>query len=160
MSLRRLFSFSCSIGLLSLLSACASAPHFHDVGPGMTSTQVTDALGEPQDRTFRGKREKWSYPSQDAKTTKVVIFENGKVVELLNTDEGASVLDTARTTADRGDEYCDGSNNYGKFPRGGGCNLYGCWPAGGYCNGFGCSANGACTVDGCPQKIASYKCKE
>ncbi|MCB9253273.1 MAG: hypothetical protein H6617_01155 [Bdellovibrionaceae bacterium] len=148
------------LGVLALLSACASVPRFQEVAPGMTAPQVSEALGEPKDRTFRGKKEKWSYPAKDGKTTKIVVFENGHVVEMVNTEVETTVMDQAGKDGERGEDYCEGSNNYGKFPKGGGCNLYGCWPAGGYCNGFGCSASGVCTVDGCPKKIASYQCKD
>ena len=91
-----------------------------------------------------------------------MVFESGKVVELLNVDDGKAKLHKQgeRVSHVNRARFCKGSNNYGKYVDGGGCNMYGCWPKGGYCNQFGCSSTGRCTVEGCPKKIKSYQCVE
>lgn len=157
------FFFSLLIALPLLMSACSSMPEkVQQVSPGMTSAQVLKAMGEPQDRTFRGKREHWSYDTGDGDKVKIIVFENAQVVDLLNSDKKSQAMhelgkaDPLKDDPDR----CVGSNKYGKYGDGGGCNMYGCWPKGGYCNGFGCSTTGVCTVNGCPKKITSYACKE
>ncbi len=146
-----------------LLSACAAKPTTHaDLTAGMTRPEVEKSMGAPTDRTFKGNREHWIYERQVGAQTvkKLVVFENERVVELLNLSEpqaggGSPNVSTEQSTAAR----CGGTNSFGAFPKGGGCNLYGCWPAGGFCNGFGCSAQGRCHPEGCPVPIASYQCQ-
>lgn len=148
-----LFFFGCATGSDRLLQ----------VGPGMSPAQVQESLGSPDDKTFQGKQERWVYKGSGDKG-KLVVFENGKVVELINVDNTAKSLHIGSEVKDRNPadrmKYCAGDNPYGKYPEGGGCNMYGCWPAGGYCNGFGCTTTGRCTVEGCPNKISSYQCLE
>lgn len=155
---------------LALLSACSTAPVAPQVEParlqalerGMTSKQVEAALGVPDDRTFRGNQEHWFYRRGPDGKGKLIILENSKVVDLLNADEKTNALHEAKpdeVDANR-DGRCHGNNAWGKFADGGGCNLYGCWPAGGYCNQWGCSSTGRCNVNGCPNKIDSYRCRD
>lgn len=148
-----------------LLGACASTrDRVVQLDRGMTSQQVLDVMGTPRDRTFRGKQEHWVYPGTDGNHAKLVVFEGGKVVELLNADDQAKVMHEA-STADintQGNKvlHCTGQNDFGRFPEGGGCNLYGCWPPGGYCNQWGCSSQGSCSNRGCPSKVPSHTCQD
>ena len=153
--------FSCTL----LLFACATGKdRIAKLQPGMDRKQVQNAMGEPKDRTFRGSQEKWVYEGESEDQSKLVVFENGKVVELLNVSDVKKTMHQegkkSRTAQASREKFCAGSNSYGKFPKGGGCNMYGCWPKGGYCNAFGCSSSGNCTNRGCPDKIASYQCVE
>lgn len=151
--------------LLFLISACASTrDRVVQVDRGMTSQQVLDTMGTPRDRTFRGKQEHWVYPGTDGQRAKLIVFENGKVVEMLNAEDQAKVMHEA-TTTDINDlknkiYHCTGQNDFGRFPEGGGCNLYGCWTPGGYCNQWGCSAQGSCNNKGCPNKVVSHQCQD
>lgn len=147
----------------AVLGGCASTgERLVGVQRGMTPQQVHREMGAPKDKTFRGNQELWTYDG-DGGQGKVVVFDHGKVVDLLNTDAskpGHSVASTDVNTADNRSDVCSGQNNYGKFAEGGGCNLYGCYPAGGFCNGFGCTSTGICTVNGCPNKIESFRCRD
>lgn len=128
----------------------------------MTPEQVRDQMGTPQDKTFRGSQEIWTYEVDGQK--KAVIFEGGKVKELLNAaaDGGKShMLESGDvSTRDAVNYRCAEANDFGKFVSGGGCNLYGCWPAGGYCNQFGCSASGSCTARNCSNPIKPVVCQD
>ena len=133
-----------------------------DVSRGMSPKEVQSVLGTPQDKTFRGTQEIWTYGGGDGKT-KVIVFQGGKVIDLLNADPskpGHAVATEDVNTAENRTDACTGNNTYGKYAEGGGCNLYGCWPSGGYCNAFGCSSSGVCTVSGCPNKIPSFRCRD
>lgn len=145
------------------LAACAStSTRLVEVGRGMSPKEVRDVMGTPKDKTFRGTQEIWTYEGDDGKS-KVVVFQGGKVIDLLNADPGKPGHGLATNdvnTAENRNYACTGTNNYGKFADGGGCNLYGCWPAGGYCNAFGCSSAGTCQASGCPNKIPSFKCQD
>jgi hypothetical protein len=152
-------------GAALLLSACATTrDRIIHVDRGMSSEQVLDVMGKPKDRTFRGKQEHWVYPGSDGERAKLIVFENGKVVEMLNAEAESKVMHEV-ASADintQGNKvyHCTGSNEFGRFPEGGGCNLYGCWTPGGYCNQWGCSAQGSCNNKGCPGKVASHQCQD
>jgi len=153
------------LGAALLLSACATtASRVIQVDRGMTNEQVLDVMGTPKDRTFRGKQEHWVYPGTDGNRAKLIVFENGKVVEMLNADDQAKVMHEVASndinTQGAKVYHCTGQNDFGRFPEGGGCNLYGCWTPGGYCNQWGCSAQGSCTNKGCPSKTASHQCQD
>lgn len=159
-ALTRLWALS-----LLLLAGCASLPdRLTDIHRGMDHQEVKSALGSPQDKTFRGSQEIWTYPGKDGAPLKVIVFEGGKVVELLNAEAAAQALHRLESrdisTHDNKNLRCAGSNDFGKFAEGGGCNLYGCWAAGGYCNRWGCSSSGSCSVRECPDKVASVRCQD
>ncbi len=144
-----------------LLSACASKQtRLLDVSRGMTTDEVKNRLGTPLDKTFRGTQELWTYDLDGQR--KVVIFEGGKVKELLNSDGKKShELEAGDvTTKDQVNYRCAGSNDFGRYVAGGGCNMYGCWPPSGYCNQFGCSAVGSCTARGCANPVKSIQCQD
>jgi len=146
-----------------LLSACASKQaRLLDVGRGMSPEQVKDTLGTPVDKTFRGNQELWTYDIEGQR--KVVVFEGGKVKELLNTSANAKKSHELEggdvSSRDQVNYRCAGKNDFGRYVDGGGCNLYGCWPAGGYCNQFGCSATGSCTARGCVSPTKSIVCQD
>lgn len=130
----------------------------------MKTEEVKSLLGNPDDRTFRGSQELWAYETKRDEAPKVVVFEAGEVVELLNSDAALKSMHqmekTDISTPDSKNHRCFGNNEFGRFSEGGGCNLYGCWTKGGYCNQFGCSKAGSCTARGCPQKVASLQCRE
>jgi hypothetical protein len=144
-------------------AGCASMEkRLVDVSRGMSPKEVQSALGTPKDKTFRGSQEIWTYDGGDGKS-KVVVFQGGKVIDLLNVDPskpGHALATEDVNTAENRTYACAGQNPYGKYAEGGGCNLYGCWPAGGYCNAFGCSTAGVCTANGCPNKIPSFRCRD
>lgn len=147
------------------LSGCATTrDRVVQVDRGMTNQQVLDIMGTPRDRTFRGKQEHWVYPGTDGDRAKLIVFENGKVVELLNSDNQQKVMHEVASndinTQGAKVYHCTGQNDFGRFPEGGGCNLYGCWTPGGYCNQWGCSAQGSCNNKGCPSKVASHQCQD
>ncbi len=154
--------------VISLLAACASAPHREamKIEPGMTKEQVISVAGQPLDRNFLGAQERWVFGSEkEGSPRKVVLFRSGKVVSLEN--ESPTVLGqpapTAAVIPANGpipDLPCVDRNQFGSYAEAGGCNMYGCFPPGGYCNGFGCSAQGTCTNKGCPRKIETYRCVE
>jgi len=138
--------------LIIFIVSCASQT-VTQIEPAMEKNKVLDIMGEPKDRVFDGRVEKWLYEINGKK--KLVVFENGKVTEFSNVEKFENVkFEEAKNL------LCTGSNQYGKFPEGGGCNMYGCWPKGGYCNAFGCTKNGICTARGCPEPIESYLCKD
>lgn len=152
-------SLAYAILMLVVMSCASQQTKVTRVDKGMSKNQVIDVLGSPNDRTFQGTTERWIYPALTPGTKKVVVFENGQVVEFLNAKATDTVLHEAQ--GDKlGHKHCDGKNRWGQFSKGGGCNMYGCWPAGGYCNGFGCSSSGRCTNNGCPNKIDSYICAD
>ena len=146
------------LGLILILSACATSPRVLSVQSGMSRQEVIDLLGDPKDRSFQGNQERWVYDGPE-NSQKQIYFEDDRVVELRDLRKGQ----TADTSLDGDDSrvegYCTHTNDFGRYATGGGCNLYGCWPAGGYCNGFGCTASGVCTVNGCPKPIKSFVCK-
>ncbi len=157
--------FTVILAAALLLGACASTrDRVIKIDRGMGSEQVLEVMGTPKDRTFRGKQEHWVYPGTDGQHAKLVVFENGKVVELLNADDQAKVMHEVATndvnTQGAKVYHCVGQNDFGKFPDGGGCNLYGCWTPGGYCNQWGCSAQGSCNNKGCPSKATSFQCQD
>lgn len=151
--------------MIGLLSACASTQSkMTEVQRGMKNDEVKSLLGAPDDRTFRGSQELWAYETKAGEAPKVIVFEGGKVVELLNSDAALKSMHRMEkadiSTHGSKNFRCFGNNEFGKFSEGGGCNLYGCWAKGGYCNQFGCSTTGSCTVRGCPQKVASLQCQD
>ena len=146
------------------LGACATTKdRIINVSRGMTDSEVRDIMGTPVDRTFRGEQELWSYPSGHEGQSKVIVFQNKKVVDLVNASEGDSnhTMDKVDVnTANHRTYVCRGKNDFGRFAEGGGCSLYGCWAPGGSCNGFGCTSTGFCSSRGCPNKVESFKCDD
>lgn len=163
MTKRMLWGFSVlAFVAMGLLGCASTGARLIGVERGMTPKEVQSVLGAPKDKTFRGTQELWTYGGEDGHG-KVVVFQGGKVIDLLNTDAskpGHAVAAEDVNTATNRTYACTGQNNYGKFADGGGCNLYGCYPAGGFCNGFGCTTTGICTVNGCPNKIDSFRCRD
>lgn len=148
---------------------CASTPSKQTmkIEPGMSKDEVIAIAGQPFDRSFVGKQERWIYGTDESGTSrKVVTFRAGKVVGLDNETvpaSGATSTPSAPVIPANGpipDLPCADKNQFGSFAEGGGCNMYGCYPPGGYCNTWGCSAQGVCTVKKCPRPIETYRCVE
>lgn len=128
----------------------------------MTPDEVRQRLGTPIDKTFRGSQELWTYDIDGQR--KAVIFESGKVKELLNASADGKFSHELGSgdvsTKDQVNYRCAGKNDFGRFVEGGGCNLYGCWTPGGYCNQFGCSAADSCTARGCNSPAKTVICQD
>ncbi|MBT5092915.1 MAG: hypothetical protein HOM21_01645 [Halobacteriovoraceae bacterium] len=78
-----------------------------------------------------------------------------------DSDRGAHMIDedvNPHTREHVSFYQCEGENQFGKYPPGGGCNVFGCWIDGGSCNEFGCSVSGTCSLRGCQKPIKSIKC--
>lgn len=155
--------FCFGLAFVFFISACASTQtRLVEVQRGMDTEAVHNIMGTPKDKTFRGSQELWAYEGEGGKT-KLIVFQGGKVVDLLNTDKKNDLHALAPTdvsTSENRKYGCTGKNQFGTFTEGGGCNMYGCWSPGGYCNGFGCSSSGVCNARGCPNKTDSVRCHE
>ena len=150
--------------LVLFIFGCATTKdRIINVSRGMADSEVRDIMGTPVDRTFRGEQELWSYPAAKEGQFKVIVFQNRKVVDLLNAVEGDANHLLGKSdvnTAGKRNYVCTGKNEFGRFAEGGGCSLYGCWAPGGSCNGFGCTSAGFCSSRGCPNKVESFKCDD
>jgi hypothetical protein len=164
--------------ILVILAFSACVYNYEDpylrINQGMTKTDVQSLLGTPSTRTFDSEIEKWYYKND----LKVINFKNDFVVsmeedkeeiqrrhEIEEAEAGSTKVNIGVPGApihkrDIHPLPCAGTNFNGSFPQGGGCNENGCWPPGGSCNFWGCTMLGECNMDGCPQKISTYKCRE
>ena len=168
--------------ILAFAFLCVSCAHMQDkflqVRPGMSAAEVTQLLGQPDDRSFANGEEQWTYQSMNYVTSeftvKLITMKDGKVTSLGNdavAEQRLHEVEVAKAGATRvninngsagGFGYplaCSHTNAFGRYPPGGGCNAFGCWPAGGQCNAFGCSAGSLCRAGSCPQRITSLRCR-
>lgn len=70
--------------LVALVAACASTNDYLKVSQGMTKSQVTAILGNPEHRSFSGTRENWHYKRYGwgGPSYKIIVFERGRVLEM------------------------------------------------------------------------------